>query len=114
MYANIRIGDKDVGMLANAASSYIYKQVFHEDLLKKFQAMGTDHLDEQIGEKLGFIFAKQAEVKDPGELMKLTMTDFLAWLAEFDPLDLMMVSDEIADLYQRQKEGTSSPKDQGE
>ena len=113
MYAQIRIGDKDVGMLANAASSYIYKQVFHEDLLKKFQEMGTD-LDAQIGEKMAFIFAKQAEVQSPAELMKLTLDDFLEWLSEFDPLDIFLESDKIADLYQRQKEGTSNPKEEGE
>lgn len=113
MYDTIRIGDRDVGMLANAASSYIYKQVFHEDLLKKFQNMETDP-DEQIGEKMGFIFAKQAEVKNPSELMKLTMTDFLEWLSEFDPLDIFFESDKIAELYQRQKKESSAPKDQGE
>ena len=113
MYAQIRIGDKDVGMLANAASSYIYKQVFHEDLLKKFQDMGAEP-DTQIGEKMGFIFAKQAEVQNPSELMKLTMDDFLEWLTQFDPLDIFLESDKIAELYQRQKEGSSVPKEQGE
>ena len=113
MYAQIRIGDKDVGMLANAASSYIYKQVFHEDLLRKFQDMGAEP-DTQIGEKMGFIFAKQAEVQNPSELMKLTMDDFLEWLTQFDPLDIFLESDKIAELYQRQKEGSSVPKEQGE
>lgn len=113
MYETIRIGDKDVGMLANAASSYIYKQVFHEDLLKKFQEMEKEP-DTQIGEKMGFIFSKQAEVQNPSELMKLTIDDFLEWLTQFDPLDIFLESDKIAELYQRQKEGSSVPKEQGE
>lgn len=113
MYATIHIGDKDVGMLANGASSWIYKQVFHEDLLKKFQEMGKE-LDIQLGEKMGFIFAKQAEVEKPSELMKLTFDDFITWVSQFDPMDVVMVSDKIAELYQRQKEGTSSPKEAGE
>lgn len=113
MFANIHIGDKDVGMLANAASPYIYKQVFNEDLLQKFTQMGKDP-DNSIGEKLGFIFAKQAETSDVTELMKLNMNDFLNWLSEYDPLDVLMASDEIVKLYQNQKKGTSAPKKQGE
>ena len=113
MFATIHIGDKDVGMLANAASPYIYKQVFHEDLLQKFTQM-KENPDSNIGEKLGFIFAKQAEVSDISELMKLNMNDFLTWLNEFEPLDVFMASDEIVELYQNQKKGTSAPKKQGE
>lgn len=113
MRGTVKIGSKEVGMLANAASSYIFKQVFHEDLLKKFQEMETNP-DTQLGEKLGFIFAKQAEAENTSDLMKLTMDDFLEWLSEFDPLDIFMESEKIAELYQRQKEGTSSPKEQGE
>lgn len=113
MFANIHIGDKDVGMLANAASPYIFRQVFGEDLLQKFTTAG-ENLDENIGEKMGFIFAKQAEIKDISELMKLTMTDFLEWLSEFDPLDVFLGSEEIITLYRDQKKGTSDPKKQGE
>lgn len=49
MFATIRIGDKDVGMLANAASPYIFKQVFGEDLMTKFTKMKTE-ADNSIGE----------------------------------------------------------------
>lgn len=113
MFATIHIGDKDVGMLANAASPYIYKQVFQEDLLQKFTNMGKDP-DNSVGEKMGFIFTKQAETSDVSELMKLTMNDFLEWLEDFDPLDILMASEEIVSLYQKQKKGTSAPKKQGE
>ena len=113
MFKTIRIGDKDVGMLANAASPYIFKQVFHEDLLKKFAEMETD-LDQSIGEKLGFVFAKQAETDDISALMKLNMDNFLTWLYGFDPLDVYMASEEIVGLYQEQKGSTSVPKEEGE
>lgn len=113
MFATIRIGDKDVGMLANAASPYIFKQVFGEDLLLKFTQMKSE-ADNSIGEKLGFIFAKQAEISDSSKLMKLNMNDFLTWLADFDPLDVFMASEQIVLLYQNQKKGTSTPKKQGE
>ena len=113
MFATIHIGDKDVGMLANAASPYIFKQVFHEDLLQKFTQMQRDP-DNNIGEKLGFIFSKQAETSDVTELMKLNMNDFLNWVAEFEPLDVFLASEQIVALYQSQKKGTSAPKKQGE
>lgn len=113
MFATIRIGDKDVGMLANAASPYIFKQVFGEDLMTKFTKMKTE-ADNSIGEKLGFIFAKQAEISDVSELMKLNMNDYLTWLADFEPLDVFLVSEDIVMLYQKQKKGTSVPKKQGE
>ena len=37
MYGEIQIGSKKVGMLSNAASLYVYKNIFHEDFLKKLQ-----------------------------------------------------------------------------
>lgn len=113
MFRKIKCGDKEVGMLANAASPYIFKNVFHEDLLQKFTT-AKENIDENIAEKMAFIFAKQAETEDISELMKLTINDFLSWLSGFDALDIFLQSEEIIDLYQSQKKSSSVPKEQGE
>lgn len=45
MYGKIMIGTKETAMLANAASPYLFKQVFHEDFLLVSRRM----VDEQAG-----------------------------------------------------------------
>lgn len=111
MYKDIKIGDKTVGMLANAASPYIYKQIFHEDFLQKIQSKEPDA---DLFQKMGYVFVKQAEVHDLSELMKLTFEGFLEWLTEFDPMDIMLATGEIGNLYYTQRESSSVPKDKGE
>lgn len=111
MFSKIKIGDAEVGMLANAASPYIYKQVFHEDFLTKVQEANPDT---DLFQKMGFIFAKQAETENLSDLMKLSLESFFEWLSKFDVFDVIFATSEIANLYYRQKEGTSSPKPQGE
>lgn len=111
MKGTVKIGSKEVGMVANAASPYIYKQVFHEDFLAKVQDKNPDA---DIFQKMGFVFAKQAETENLSDLMKLNEGMFLEWLTAFEPLDIILATSEIANLYYRQREKTSVPKKQGE
>lgn len=111
MYGKVKIGDKEVGMLANAASLYIYKNIFHEDFLKKIQA---EEPDGDIFQKMGFVMAKQAEIEKPSELMKLNIDSFYEWLQNFEALDVILAIDDISDLYLANKNGTSVPKNRGE
>lgn len=106
----IRIGSKDVGMTANAASPYLYKQIFHQDFLKEAQ---QPDVDASIFERMGFVMAKQAEGLKLDELLKLNETAFFEWLMEFEPLEILNATAEISNLYMGQTATSSVPKRRG-
>lgn len=106
MYKTITIGEKEVGMLANAASPFLYKQIFKEDFLLEIQKKNPD-----VGAivKIGFVMAMQAE-KKTAELMKLTEEDFLRWLEQFEAMDLYAHAGEMMDAYIANTKTTAVPK----
>lgn len=112
MYGKVHIGNKDVEMVANAASPYIYRQVFHEDFLKKVQ---EKDIEPDLFVKMGYIMMKQAEADAKmSDLMKLTIDGFYAWLFEFEAMDVLTASADISNIYLGQTEGLSTPKKEGE
>lgn len=110
MYGEINIGSKTVGMLSNAASLYVYKNIFHEDFLKKLQ---EENPDEDLFQKMGFVMAKMAEIDKPSELMKMNVDSFYEWLYQFDPLEVVLATEDISKLYLASKDGSSVPKSVG-
>lgn len=113
MKGTVKIGTQELGMLANAASPIIYKNIFHEDFLKKCQAFEKDQ-DAELFQKMGFVMWKQAQGLPIRELMsEITIEEYYEWLAGFEPLDIMMASQEIANLYYSQEAGGSIPKNAG-
>lgn len=107
MRDTIKIGVRDVEMAANAASPYIYKQIFKEDFLKKIQ---EPEPEVDLFQKMGFVMTEQAKTNDLSELMKLKLEDYYAWLTEFDPIDILTAGGEISSLYMAQAKSTSVPK----
>lgn len=83
MYGVIKIGEKDVPMLATAATPIKYRQVFQKNLLPYFMGKATDdEAAEMIGE-LAYIMAADADRRDS---MKLSQDGYVKWLEGFDPL----------------------------
>ena len=111
MQGFVKIGEKEVGMVANAASPYIYKQVFHEDFLTKLQAKEPET---DLFQKMAYIMAKQAEIEKMSDLMKLNEQGFYEWLMQFESMDVLYAIDEISNIYLAQKKETAVPKIQGE
>ena len=110
MYKTIMIGEKEVGVLANAASPILYKQIFKEDFLLELQKKNVD-VDAIV--KISFVMAMQAEKKIE-ELTKLTVEDFLHWLEQFEPLDIYLHADELMEAYNKNTKSTSVPKKEGD
>lgn len=108
MIRTIKIGDQNVEMLANAASPYLYSQIFHADFLKESMKAESD-MDIHIWERMGFVFAMRAKMTRE-EMQKLTMDDFLNWLEEFAPMAVLQASQQISALYQEQSKVGSHPK----
>ena len=57
--------------------------------------------------------AKMAEVEKPSELMKMNIDSFYDWLMDFDPLDVVLATEDISNLYLASKDGSSVPKNEG-
>lgn len=111
MYGKVHIGEKEIEMVANAASPYIYRQVFHEDFLKKIQ---EKDVDPDLFVKMGYIMSKQAEAgAKMSDLMKLTIDGFYSWLFEFEAMDVLTASAEISNIYLGQTGELSTPKTEG-
>lgn len=103
MYNVVKIGDKDVPMLAMASVDLYYKQIFHEDAIKLQSAKDFDEGDLiNFVEKMGFVMAKFAELKNRKEMSKLNEEAFLDWLDQFERVDYMNALADIRMTYEGQ------------
>lgn len=114
MYTTITIGEKEQGMLANAASPILYKILFKEDLLQKIQKLDAAAPDMELIQRMAFLFSMQAEKKKTEELRRLSEDDFISWLEQFEPLELIEHGNDIISLYVSNTKSTSIPKEKGE
>lgn len=110
MRGTINIGGKDVEMVANAASPHYYKEIFKEDFLQESQKTPPDT---GIFEKMGFVMAKQAEGLKHSEMLDISVDSFFEWLVQFEPMDILEAIGEISNLYMKQTEPSSIPKQPG-
>lgn len=113
MYKVIKIGDKDVPMLAVASVNIYCTRVFGIDPLK---VIGED-IDYMTGidlyQKLGFLMAKLAECNKNGSfapMNELNEDSYLEWLCNIDNADFIEATQEIAALYIGQNKASSKPK----
>jgi len=107
MYTTIMIDGKEMGLSANAATPFRYKQVFKQDL---FAVLGNEKRAEEEGAevvtKLAYIMYHQAEKSD---MNKLNEDDFIAWLEGFSSMAFINVADEIVNAYMDSTVGTAMP-----
>jgi len=109
MYKEIKVGDKQVPMLANAATPIRFKQVFGKNLLKYF--IGEEPQEEMVAmaSELAYILAKAGESAD---MNKLGIDDYIEWLEQFDAMAFVNIDvvSEIMSLYQGSMDGDSQAK----
>lgn len=101
MYREIKIGAKNVPMLANGATPIRFRMVFGKDIMNEFNKVNDDmgKATDSISE-LAFIMAKAAEAQTEGKsLATLNQDTFVEWLEQFEPLDIVMSADDIVNLY---------------
>lgn len=109
MFNLVKIGEKEVPMLAMASVDLYYKSVFHEDPVIVQTKMGEG---EAIGffQRMGFIMAKFAELKERKEMLKLTEDAFFEWMDGFDRGELLGALEDIMKTYEGQQVSTSDAK----
>lgn len=107
MYKKIMIDGNEMEFVANAATPFRFKQVFHKDLLSIFsseesaQSQGVEAVTE-----LAYIMARQAEKAD---MSKLSYDDFIAWLEGYAPMAFVETAEDILSVYTGTTESTSIP-----
>lgn len=112
MKGTFKINGEDMELVANAASPYIYKQVFQEDFLI---ATTKEEPDPQLMEKMAYVMYKQAEVSDISQLMKLSLDGFYKWLEGFEPMTFVdgELVQELTNFYFKQTKSSAIPKNEG-
>ena len=113
MLKTVQIGEKEVNLLANAATPFRYKMVFGEDIMVALNQINNSKRDEgeviDIASQLAFIMNKQAEL-DREALKALTKDVYIEWLEEFESMDFVNTTSEIFDLYLGTTKTTSKSK----
>ena len=107
MYNVIKVGEKEVPMLAMASTDLYYKRIFREDAIK-MQAKEMDEGDLiNFVMKVGFVMAKQAEKAD---MKTLNEDSFIEWMDGFDRTDYINSLPDIRLTYEGQKVPSSDEK----
>lgn len=111
MYNIIKIGEQSVPMLAMASVDLYYKQIFHEDAVKLQSGKNFDEGDLiNFLQRMGFVMAKFAELKDRKAMFKLNEENFFDWLDQFERVDYLQALGDIRLTYEGQAVTSSDAK----
>ena len=98
----ITVGEKELNLLANAATPIRYKMVFSSDLMVEFNQLNTGKKDGgemlEITTQLAFIMNRQADC-DKKELSALSKDSYVEWLEDFGAMDFVNASEAIINTY---------------
>lgn len=107
MFKEIKIGDKNVSLLANGATPIRYRQLFHKDIITQMNS-GTNADDAvEMASELAFIMAMSA---DKADMATLNMDAYYEWLEQFETFDIVQASEDIFAVYVGQEKTTSTAK----
>lgn len=108
MRGTFKVDDREIELAANAASPFLYSKIFQSDFEQDAESVTA-------WRKMTFVLAKQAELGEK-ELFKgkVSEADFVEWLAQFTPLGFGELIGEAANLYAKQQEPKTRPKDAAE
>lgn len=112
MYREIKVGEMSIPMLANGATPIRYRMVFGKDIMSEFNQSQDDVVKASSSlSELAFIMAKAAEAFNEKKAMTmLNQESYVEWLEQFEPLDLVLASEDIINLYMGNGETLSEAK----
>lgn len=124
MKNEIKIGDKDVVLVANALTPFVYTEIFKKDFLRVLMSFKTlegkdqnEYTDDDFGfvlarsasfAEIAFVMAMQGAGKTAAQLVNLSRVDFLTWVSEFDDPNTFLsgeVLNAVLATWQRQAVG---------
>ena len=116
MLKTVQVGEKDLNLLANAATPIRYKMVFGEDVMVIFNQITDEKRDTgeilNTASQLAYIMNCQAEC-DKKALSQISKDSYIEWLEDFGPMDFVNASMQIINTY-LETTGTSSAPKKGE
>lgn len=109
----LKIGEREVPMLASASCDIYYKRIFGEDIVK-LQASDewTDTIATLCIMKMGFVMAKFAELKSREKMTALTEDDYIDWLDGLERGPYIDALSEVVAVYNGERSPSSEPKNQ--
>lgn len=111
MFDIVKIGEKEVPMLAMATVDIYYRHCFGEDpLIVQTQDAPDMARVIQLFQQMGFIMAKFAETKNRKEMLKLNEESYLEWLEQFERNDIIAALPDIRAVYDGEKRTVSEEK----
>lgn len=108
MRGSVKIGDQTIDMLANGASPFLYKRIFHKDFLSSVG--DSDNVDTTVITEMAYVMHMQTQKTFKEILDTVTADDFIEWVTQFEALEFAMCSDQIFRIYHGQTKATSTPK----
>lgn len=84
MIKDIKIGDKDITLSANAGVAFVYKRIFRTDMLSDLAKMSKDEMNTvETVQRMAFVMAMMHELPI-AECLNLTEIKYLEWLCDFE------------------------------
>lgn len=112
MFNIVKIGEKEVPMLAMASAAIYYKRVFGRDAIVVQADAKTDgELIAFYGE-MGYIMAMMAKYSsdDRAKLLEINFDSYIEWLDNFSSSDYNEAIVSIAQIYEGQNKVSSKEK----
>ena len=109
MYSIVKVGNKEIPVVANAATAFIFKQTFKEDLLTFLTAEHSDGETTEMMLKVFYVIAKQAEITSMSELLKSEMNyeKFIEFISDFDMLETGDIALQVFKVWGDNSESTA-------
>lgn len=98
----IKIGSQEIPVVSNAATGFIFKSCFHEDLLTFLAGDTPDEgLMTEMLLKAFYIMAKQAEISEMSVLLKsdLNYDSFIEYISKFEILDSGSIATQVYNIW---------------
>lgn len=114
----IRIGSREVEMLAMSSCNYYYRRLFDEDPFELQAQAASSVAGQAIGitfaMQMGFVMKKAAEAHgDRSVMAAMSIDEYLDWIDMFDTFDFAEPSGDIIELYATQNKQRSTEKKEG-
>jgi Ni,Fe-hydrogenase I large subunit len=98
----IKVGSQEIPVVSNAATGFIFKSCFHEDLLTFLAGDKPDEgLMTEMLLKAFYIMAKQAEISEMSVLLKsgLNYDSFIEYISKFEILDSGSIATQVYNVW---------------
>lgn len=111
MFDVVKIGDREVPMLAMASADIYYKRVFGRDAIQTQSNAQNEGETIQFYADMGYVMAMMAEAAgDKAKLNAMNFDGYVDWLGQFTAADYHSAIVDIAKVYEGQNKPTSKAK----